>query len=152
MQFNNWFIKPIDLNCIWFILYKIRHCLIIDSKIFMFVYVKIVIWINNNFILSDDLVSEGSVHVAFIAVRTNKPLLIKMESTGQCTFFTDDMELAGLLVQSLTLFLNIVDLQVTCDYPQELDNLQQVLLKVCLLFKSAFSDTFNSLIDTLLKD
>ena len=100
----------------------------------MKICVKIVIWINNNFILSDDLVSEGSVQVAFIAVRTNKPLIIKMEPTGQCTFLTDDMELAGLLVQSLALFLNIVDLQVTCDYPQELDNLQQVLLRVCVPF------------------
>jgi Bardet-Biedl syndrome 2 protein len=53
-----------------------------------------------------------------------------MEPNGQISFRTDDMELAGLLIQSLILYLNIIDLQVTCDFPEELENLLQILVKV----------------------
>lgn len=53
-----------------------------------------------------------------------------METNGQLTFRTDDMELAGLLVQSIVAYLNIIDLQVTCDFPEELENLQQTLTKI----------------------
>ena len=96
---------------------------------------RIVIWINNNFILSDDFECEGPIAIAFIAIRTNLPLFIQMETSGQMTFFTDDMEVAGLLVQSLVEFLNIIDLQVACDFPAELENLSQILIKI---------DQFNS--------
>lgn len=88
------------------------------------------IWINNNFVLTDDFECEGNIQIAFVAVRTNLPLLIKMETNGQMTFFTDDMELAGYLVQSLVEFLKIIDLQVQCDFPSEIENLQQTLTKV----------------------
>ena len=57
-----------------------------------------------------------------------------MEPNGQISFRTDDMELAGLLIQSLILYLNIIDLQVTCDFPEELENLLQILVKVIYLF------------------
>ena len=95
---------------------------------------RIVIWINNNFILNDDLEADGNIMIGFVAVRTDLPLIIKMETDGQITFYTDDMELAGLLVQSLVGFLNINDLQVTCDFPEEIENLQQILIKVDIHF------------------
>ena len=95
---------------------------------------RIVIWINNNFILNDDLEADGNIMIGFVAVRTDLPLIIKMETDGQMTFYTDDMELAGLLVQSLVGFLNINDLQVTCDFPEEIENLQQILIKVDIHF------------------
>ena len=82
--------------------------------------------------MAEDLACDGNVNVAFMALRTNKPLVIKMESSGQITFRTDDMELAGVLVQSLIVYLNIIDLQVTCDFPEELENLIQILVKVSL--------------------
>jgi Bardet-Biedl syndrome 2 protein len=53
-----------------------------------------------------------------------------METNGQLTFRTDDMELAGLLVQSIVAYLSIIDLQVVCDFPEELENLQQTLTKI----------------------
>ena len=87
-------------------------------------------WINNNFILTEDFVCDGIINLAFVALRTNRPLVIRMEATGQITFKTDEMELAGNLVQSLIGYLNLGDLQVNCDFPDELENLQQVLLKV----------------------
>ena len=91
---------------------------------------RIVIWINNNFILAEDYAADGNISIAFIAIRTNLPVIIKMEANGQITFQTDDMELAGLLVPSLVSFLNLGDLQVTCDFPLEIENLQETLIKV----------------------
>lgn len=46
------------------------------------------------------------------------------------TIRTDDMEIAGSLVQSLATYLNLNDLQVNCDFPDEMENLQQILLKI----------------------
>jgi Bardet-Biedl syndrome 2 protein len=53
-----------------------------------------------------------------------------MEQNGQFTIRTDEMELAGYLIQSLISFLNIIDLQTTCDFPIELDNLQHILIRI----------------------
>ena len=89
-------------------------------------------WINNNFILTEDFVCDGIINLSFIALRTNRPLIIRMETTGQITFKVDDMELAGNLVQSLISYLNLTDLQINCDFPEELENLQQVLIKVII--------------------
>jgi Bardet-Biedl syndrome 2 protein len=94
-----------------------------------------VIWLNNNFIFTDDLVCDDKIDIAFVALRTNKPLFVRMETNGQVCFKTDDMELAGLLVQSLLTYLNISDMQSSCDFPDELEILQQVLVKVNSSYK-----------------
>lgn len=104
---------------------------------------RILIWINNNFIIEEDLESETRIDLALIALKTNKTLMLRMEQGGQFTILTDDMELAGNLVQSLATYLNITDLKVTCDFPEELDNLQNTLVKVnfqvfCSIFKNLF--------------
>lgn len=59
---------------------------------------------------------------------------MKIEINGQMTIRTDDMELAGNLIQSIAAYLNLADLQVTCDFPQEFEILEQTLLKVKTLF------------------
>lgn len=85
---------------------------------------------NNNFVIEEDLESEKKVDLAFLALRTNKPLFLKMEQNGPFSILTDDMELAGNLIQSLASYLNIFDLQVSCDFPEEIENLQTTILKV----------------------
>lgn len=64
-----------------------------------------------------------------------------MEMNGQFMIRTDDMELAGLLVQSLTSYLNITDLQVVCDFPHEIESLNDILNKV--LIKKLSKKNFN---------
>jgi Bardet-Biedl syndrome 2 protein len=73
-----------------------------------------------------------------MALRTNRPLVLRMETNGQFTILTDDIELAGTLIQSLAAYLNLSDLQVNCDYPEELENLQETVVKV-LEFLNFFS-------------
>ena len=80
--------------------------------------------------MDEELDADGSINIAFIALRDNRPLVMKMEANGQMTLRTDDMELAGNLIQSLAVYLNIADLQVTCDFPDEFEILEQTLLKV----------------------
>lgn len=53
-----------------------------------------------------------------------------MELSGQMTIKTDDIELAGNLIQSLCTYLKISDLQSNCDFPNELENLKQVLISI----------------------
>lgn len=52
------------------------------------------------------------------------------------TILTDDMELAGNVIQSMGKFLNIEDLQTTGDFPQELETLLNVFSQVsfCICF------------------
>jgi len=91
---------------------------------------RITIWLSNNFILTEDLSIDKNINLTFTALRNERPLIIRMEPNGQFTIKTDNMELAGELVQSLITYLNISDLQVTCDFPDELDNLKQTLQKI----------------------
>jgi Bardet-Biedl syndrome 2 protein len=49
------------------------------------------------------------------------------------TIRTDDMDLAGDVVQALATFLNIEDLQSIAEFPEEMETLRQVLVKVCSL-------------------
>jgi Bardet-Biedl syndrome 2 protein len=46
------------------------------------------------------------------------------------TIKTDNMDLAGDIIQALCVFLKIEDLQVTADFPDEMDKLKDVLVKV----------------------
>jgi hypothetical protein len=43
---------------------------------------------------------------------------------------TDDMDLAGDVIQALAQFLNIDDLMSTADFPMEIETLKQILIKV----------------------
>jgi Bardet-Biedl syndrome 2 protein len=88
------------------------------------------LWITNNFIFTDEFETENELDFIFLSVRDKKPLTIKMIPNGQITIKTDDMELAGNLIQSLLAYLNITDLQVNCDFPEEMEKLQDILKKV----------------------
>ncbi|XP_033751915.1 Bardet-Biedl syndrome 2 protein homolog isoform X2 [Pecten maximus] len=45
---------------------------------------RVLLWINQNFLLQDDLVCEGSnLHFSFLSLRGSGPLVIKMEASGQ---------------------------------------------------------------------
>lgn len=44
------------------------------------------------------------------------------------------MDLAGDLIQALATFLNIDDLHTTIDFPDEMEKLREILVKVDTLF------------------
>ncbi|BFZ04172.1 hypothetical protein BsWGS_07211 [Bradybaena similaris] len=91
---------------------------------------RMVMWINQNFLLQDDVVSEGDLKVTFTCLRSQGTLRLRMSVQGQVAIHTDDMELAGDIIQSLAQFLNIDDLLTVADFPEELEKLRQILVKV----------------------
>ena len=57
----------------------------------------------------------------------NNNRIIKML---QVTLRTDDMDVAGDIIQNMCVFLNIEDLSSTADFPDEMETLREVLIKV----------------------
>ncbi|CAH1270190.1 BBS2 [Branchiostoma lanceolatum] len=91
---------------------------------------RVVLWINQNFLLTDEWPAAAPLHFQVVSLRGTGALVIHMESNGQVTIKTDDMDLAGEVIQSLALFLGIEDLQVTSDFPGYMEELKNVLIKV----------------------
>ncbi|ELU16233.1 hypothetical protein CAPTEDRAFT_171644 [Capitella teleta] len=91
---------------------------------------RVVMWVNQTFLLHEDIVSEGPLNLTFLSLRGSGPLCFSMEQSGQMTIRTDDMDLAGDVIQALATFLNIEDLQSIAEFPEDMETLRQVLVKV----------------------
>lgn len=87
-------------------------------------------WINQNFLLMEDLEVSGQLNLRFLSLRSQQPLIISMDSSSEMFIKTDDMELAGELIQSLAQYLSLDDLQVYAHFPQEIETLNNLLSKV----------------------
>lgn len=88
-------------------------------------------WINQNFLLDEDLSVAGSeLSVMFICQRTKTPLVIAMSSVGEISLLTESMDTAGDVLQSLASFLNIDDLNVQANFPKDMTELGDILTKV----------------------
>lgn len=89
--------------------------------------------------------------MAFTALRSNKPLIISVETSGQVRKLTrnfdftnsllkckipkiritvDDMALAGEIIQAMATFLNLEDIQVTANFPDEMESITNTIRQV----------------------
>lgn len=93
---------------------------------------RIVMWINSSFLLLEDMQanSNGGLEVSFLSLRSSLPLIIEVSSACDIVVRTDDMDLAGDIIQALANYLNLEDLQVEADFPGELEQLGSVLERV----------------------
>ncbi|XP_062922754.1 Bardet-Biedl syndrome 2 protein homolog [Mobula hypostoma] len=92
---------------------------------------RVVMWINQNFLLPEDIECPSApLEVCFISLRDGGKLIIKMNINGEVAIRTEDIDLAGEIIQSLTSFLAIEDLQVEADFPAYFEELRQVLVQV----------------------
>ncbi|KAK6191700.1 hypothetical protein SNE40_003318 [Patella caerulea] len=91
---------------------------------------RVLMWINQNFLMQDDLECEGNLKVAFMSLRGTGPLIIQMEQSGQVVIKTDDMDVAGDIIQAVATFLKIEDLQSIVDFPIEMGTLETILVRV----------------------
>lgn len=77
---------------------------------------RICIWINKNFLLDEeyDLESEETkeLHINLLCLRDHSVLCMDFGADGQVKISTHDIRLAGDLIQSLAVYLNLSDLQV----------------------------------------
>lgn len=88
---------------------------------------RVVMWLNQNFLLPEGI---DSPEVTFSSLRGGGLLSITMSSSGEITLSTDDIDLAGDLVQSLASFLAIEDLQAEADFPVYFEELRSTLTEV----------------------
>eukprot|EP00062_Callorhinchus_milii_P018877 gi/632972814/ref/XP_007902846.1/ PREDICTED: Bardet-Biedl syndrome 2 protein [Callorhinchus milii] len=92
---------------------------------------RVVMWMNQSFLLPGDVECSGApLKACFTSLRDNGQLSLKMQANGQITIRTEDIDLAGDIIQSLASFLAIDDLQVEADFPLYFEELRQVLVQV----------------------
>jgi len=101
---------------------------------------RVVLWIHQNFNLEPSQPLQGlnmaagadSLHVGFLNIKNNMPLFIKMvpDNGGQLQIRTDDMDLAGDLVQDLCKYLKLDHLESIVDFPLEMTKFNEVLERV----------------------
>ncbi|XP_054906939.1 Bardet-Biedl syndrome 2 protein homolog [Poeciliopsis prolifica] len=88
---------------------------------------RVVMWLNQNFLLPEVVESPN---VTFNSLRGGGLMSFHMASNGQITLRTDDIDLAGDLVQSLASFLAMEDLSVEADFPSYFEELRTTLTEV----------------------
>uniref|UniRef100_A0ABI7W129 Bardet-Biedl syndrome 2 protein homolog n=1 Tax=Felis catus TaxID=9685 RepID=A0ABI7W129_FELCA len=92
---------------------------------------RVVIWLNQNFLLPEDTnIQNAPFQVCFTSLRNGGQLYIKIKLSGEITVNTDDIDLAGDIIQSMASFFAIEDLQVEADFPVYFEELRKVLIKV----------------------
>ncbi|XP_015276879.1 PREDICTED: Bardet-Biedl syndrome 2 protein isoform X1 [Gekko japonicus] len=92
---------------------------------------RVVMWVNQSFLLTEEMETQStSFQVRFTSLRNAGQLCIKMNSSGEISIGTDDIDLAGDIIQSMTSFLAIEDLQVEADFPVYFEELRKALIKV----------------------
>ena len=88
---------------------------------------RIVMWLNQNFLLTEELEAKNSLELDFLILRNNGLLSLVMDGSGSITIKTDDMDLAGDIVQSLGTYLGMEDLATTAHFPAEISSLERLL-------------------------
>ncbi|XP_049642023.1 Bardet-Biedl syndrome 2 protein isoform X1 [Suncus etruscus] len=92
---------------------------------------RVALWLNQNFLLPDDTtIQNAPFKVCFSSLRNGGQLFIKIKLNGEVTINTDDIDLAGDIIQSLASFFAIEELQVEADFPAYFEELKKVLIKV----------------------
>ncbi|KAM6352812.1 BBSome complex member BBS2 isoform 2-T2 [Alca torda] len=92
---------------------------------------RIVMWLNQSFLLPEDAEFQSApFQVCFTSLRNAGQLCIKIKPGGEISINTDDIDLAGDIIQSMASFLAIEDLQVEADFPAYFEELRKVLVKV----------------------
>ncbi|KAM7287673.1 Bardet-Biedl syndrome 2 protein homolog [Ixodes scapularis] len=91
---------------------------------------RVASWVNQNFLLPEDLCPDDRFNVTFVSLRELKPITIRVELNGEVTIETDMMEVAAEMVQSLAAFLSLQELESTAHFPEDNANLQLLMSKV----------------------
>jgi Bardet-Biedl syndrome 2 protein len=102
--------------------------------------VRIWNWLQRSFINIDEQMQNPKgntdkqlvLDVSFISLRTSEPLCINMtsEQGGTVTIKTDDIEVAGEMIQDLCAFLQVTELESTANFPEEMEKFTSVLKRV----------------------
>ncbi|XP_050293438.1 Bardet-Biedl syndrome 2 protein-like [Anthonomus grandis grandis] len=120
-----------------FSMYALKDCSSVNTKPEGFVQFKITerlqricMWINQNFIFPNDLEFDSgpNLTVNIQSLRDNTELVMVFEISGKTTFFTNNMFLAADLIQSLSGYLKLENLQSKASFPRDEANLKNLML------------------------
>ncbi|XP_054160057.1 Bardet-Biedl syndrome 2 protein homolog [Oppia nitens] len=94
--------------------------------------VRVTTWLNANFLLVEEFDYGETLDISFVSLRDGSPLALEMDGrTGELTVRTDNIELAGDIVQSLVYeYLGIEDMSSTASFPVEVDKLKKFVNQV----------------------
>jgi len=84
-------------------------------------------WLNQNFLLAKELDFKTAFTLSFMSLRNCEEMTMDVDGTGEIKIQTIDMDLAGDLVQSISSFLNVSDLEVSASSSKYLDGLPLLL-------------------------
>jgi len=95
-------------------------------------------WLQRSFIQVDEQqMSRGQdanslLDINFLSLRTGEPLCISMtnEQGGKVTIRTDDLEVAGEMIQDFCNSLQVTELESVAHFPDEMEKFKSVLMKV----------------------
>jgi Bardet-Biedl syndrome 2 protein len=94
-------------------------------------------WLQRSFIQMEEQQKPGPdantpIDINFLSLRTEKPLCISMtnEQGGKIIIRTDDIEVAGEIMQDFCQFLQINELESIAHFPDEMEKFKSVLMKV----------------------
>ena len=94
---------------------------------------RVMLWINRNFLLPNplDINSTSDLNLHMTSLRDEKEFFaLSMNQSGHVKIQTDNMTLAGDLIQSLGTYLNLTHLKSIANYPREEQNCVQLLEKL----------------------
>ncbi|XP_069693259.1 BBSome complex member BBS2-like [Periplaneta americana] len=94
---------------------------------------RIAMWVNQNFLLLTDYEVATDLNLTFLSLRDNTEVTITMEANGHMVITTHNVALAGDIIQSLATFLNLEELQVSANFPEEQEKIGELLQKVSAL-------------------
>ncbi|KAH8035068.1 hypothetical protein HPB51_004309 [Rhipicephalus microplus] len=86
-------------------------------------------WVNQNFLLAEELQYQDSFRVSFLALRCLKPITIDVQTSGEVSIETGLMDVAADMVQSLAAYLEIEDLESRAHFPDEYERLGSLVDK-----------------------
>lgn len=96
-------------------------------------------WLQRSFIGIDETThstrgqdANTVLDINFLSLRTNEPLCISMtnEQGGKMTIRTDDLEVAGEIIQDFCTFLTVNELESVAHFPDEMEKFKAVLMRV----------------------
>jgi len=95
-------------------------------------------WLQRSFITIDEhppargTDANTLLDVNFLSLRTGEPLCISMtnEQGGKVIIRTDDLEVAGEMIQDFCAFLQVNELESVAHFPDEMEKFKSVLMKV----------------------
>ncbi|XP_052870936.1 Bardet-Biedl syndrome 2 protein homolog, partial [Anopheles cruzii] len=97
---------------------------------------RLCIWVNQNFLLPSDIeyvtsdADATELHLNLISLRTGKSVWLHFSYDGKTRFYTEDIGLAGDLVQSLAQFLNTDSLNSIACFPVVYDEVKELFGKL----------------------